>query len=105
MRWFGRERRARTWGFEEGAVMPRRVVLLTFVFSLVLCGSVATSAPSAGAPLRFAVSFDRNTLPHAVDGRVFVIVSRSGDPQPRFQIDITDGVPFWGEDVQGLRPG
>jgi Putative esterase len=85
--------------------MRRRVVLLTVVFSVALCGSVATSAPSAGAPLRFAVSFDRNRLGHAVDGRMFVIVSRSSDSEPRFQIDITDGVPFWGRDVQGLRPG
>lgn len=61
------------------------------------------------APLRFRVTVS----PEAVDeirnlgletpirGRVYVIVSRDPQPEPRHQIDLT-GVPLWGREVAGL---
>ena len=39
-----------------------------------------------------------------VTGRVYVIVSRSDDREPRSQIHV-NGVPFWGLDVDGLQGG
>jgi putative esterase len=84
--------------------MRSRVVFLFLIATLAMAATtVATSSP--GDPLRFAVSFDPNVRDHPADGRVLVIVSRSNEVEPRFQIDITDGVPFWGKDVQNLHPG
>ncbi|MHA6764457.1 alpha/beta hydrolase-fold protein [Streptacidiphilus sp. PAMC 29251] len=42
----------------------------------------------------------------AVTGRVYVILTRDPTSEPREQTaDVTDGAPFWGLDVQDLRPG
>ncbi len=45
----------------------------------------------------------------AADGRVFVVIAREGEPEPRLQFG-KDGeqyrsTPFFGEDVEGLKPG
>ncbi len=72
------------------------------------------SAPAAG--LRFEVSFPAAVHAGPITGRVFVMVSRdisrcgagpaaaSGPCEPRLQVSRT-GVPFWGRDVEGLKPG
>jgi hypothetical protein len=86
--------------------MRARVILtIAVAFTVALMTTVAVSSPSGGKPLRFAVSFDPAVRAKAANGRVLVIVSRSNADEPRFQIDITDGVPFWGKDVSHLRPG
>jgi enterochelin esterase-like enzyme len=78
------------------------VAVATLISGLVI-GS-AGAAPSAG-PLAFDVSFGAAVRDHPADGRLFVIVSTNGSTEPRFQIDIVDGTPFWGTDVSGMRPG
>ena len=72
------------------------------------------SAPAAG--LRFEVSFPAAVHAGPITGRVFVMVSRdisrcgggpaaaSGPCEPRLQVSRT-GVPFFGRDVEGLKPG
>jgi hypothetical protein len=55
-------------------------------------------------PTRFQISFDAAAHPRAVTGRIFVMISRTGEPEPRFQIG-REGVPFFGRDVEGLEPG
>jgi len=82
-------------------------VIVAFVAALAI-GSTASAfaVPSNDQPLAFSVSFPSSVRARAADGRVYVIVSRAPKRvEPRFQIDITDGVPFWGRDVSGLRPG
>jgi enterochelin esterase-like enzyme len=84
----------------------RRQIALVAVATLIsgiVVGS-AGAAPSAG-PLAFDVSFGAAVRDHPADGRLFVIVSTNGSTEPRFQIDIVDGTPFWGTDVSGMRPG
>jgi hypothetical protein len=54
---------------------------------------------------RFEVALDRAAANSALDGRVYVIVTRDASSEPREQIDVPDGTPFWGLDVDGLRPG
>ncbi len=39
-----------------------------------------------------------------VTGRVYVVVSRDATGEPREKVGVM-GVPFWGRDVTGLRPG
>jgi len=63
-------------------------------------------------PLRFEVTLSPQAagaigdlgLDVPVVGRVFVIVSRSGEREPRQQVGVT-GVPFWGKDVRDFGPG
>lgn len=39
-----------------------------------------------------------------VKGRIFVVVSRTDEKEPRAQVGV-NGVPFWGRDVEGLEGG
>lgn len=47
---------------------------------------------------------DELGLETPVTGRVFVVLSRDTVGEPREQVDVT-GVPFWGQDVEGLAAG
>jgi hypothetical protein len=80
-----------------------------------LCVSLATSgfaqgARTAGAKkrvppgVRIEVSYPADTHPGPITGRVFFMLSRSAEMEPRLQIGRT-GVPFFGRDVEKLKPG
>ena len=56
------------------------------------------------APLRVEVSFPASAHAGPVTGRVYVMISRTSDREPREQIGRT-GVPFFGRDVEQLKPG
>jgi hypothetical protein len=89
----------------------RLVALLALLTSVVAGGVRAGSAPRE-EPLRFAVTLSEEAaagiselgLDTPVDGRVFVIISRSDRSEPREQVEVT-GVPFWGMDVLGWAGG
>ena len=83
--------------------MRARVIGVIGLMLLTVGGTAAAS--DAHPSLRFAVSFPSSLRQEAADGRAYVVISRKATPEPRDQIDITGGVPFWGEDVDGLRPG
>ena len=53
---------------------------------------------------RFRVSFPASVHDSPVTGRVFVMISRTTEREPRLQIG-RDGVPFFGRDVMGLAAG
>ncbi|MQA73168.1 MAG: hypothetical protein GEU88_02250 [Solirubrobacterales bacterium] len=57
-----------------------------------------------GGP-RFEVTLADGAAEHALDGRVYVIVSTTADDEPRFQTGVPDGTPLFGKNVDGLRPG
>ena len=80
----------------------RTTVLLAVVLALI-GASVAAARPRHD--LKFDVSFPAATRADAADGRAFVIVSTDASSDPRDQIDIVNGVPYWGRNVDGLRPG
>jgi hypothetical protein len=54
---------------------------------------------------RFEVSLSKSASKESLDGRVYVIVSRDGESEPREQVDVPDGTPFWGRNVDALEPG
>ena len=59
----------------------------------------AAAAKAAALKTRFEVSFPPTAISTPVTGRVFVMISRVNDREPRLQIGRT-GVPFFGRDVE-----
>ncbi len=67
--------------------------------------SPAALGQAQAAPhLRFEISFPIAARSQPVTGRVYVMISRRSQPEPRFQIGRT-GVPLFGRDVESLAPG
>jgi hypothetical protein len=71
-----------------------------------LCAvNACVPASPAGTRLRFEISFAASVDSQPVDGRVFLMIARNDDRKPRFQVaSWTGGQPFFGVDVDGLRP-
>jgi hypothetical protein len=71
---------------------------------------LAQSLGAADQParLRFQLSFPATVRSEPADGRVFVIITRKADPEPRLQFGKSGGqygsTPFFGEDVDALGP-
>jgi len=85
-----------------------RTVLLCVlaIAGLSLSASFVGSGSAAGATkLRFEFSFPESVRQSAADGRLFVIVARSDSTEPRFQIRSYDSTPFFGQNIDGLKPG
>jgi len=83
-------------------------------FAVILCLAVAVmigvAAPTASAALKFKVSIAPGVSAKPLDGRLLVIVSTDydGEYEPRLQADdgwVPWGPPFWGLDVNNMRPG
>ncbi|HJO16941.1 MAG: alpha/beta hydrolase-fold protein [Vicinamibacterales bacterium] len=58
----------------------------------------------ASGEQRFEVSFPSAVHEEALTGRIYVMISRTAEREPRLQIGRT-GVPFFGRDVVNLLPG
>jgi len=63
-----------------------------------------TPAPTAGRGLRVEVTVPPAVRGEPVTGRVYVMIARTNDREPRLQIGRT-GTPFFGRDVELLPPG
>jgi len=65
-----------------------------------------TGARARAAGLRFEISYPAAVHSQPVTGRVFVMISRTRDPEPRLQVGFWgDTPPFFGKDVISLQPG
>jgi hypothetical protein len=82
--------------------------------AIAICGGVLAlgarlDAEQPAPKLRFELSFSPAIRSEPADGRVFVVLTRDGSREPRLQFGKSGGqyrsVPFFGEDVEGLRPG
>lgn len=69
-------------------------------------GAPATPAARAPAPsaTRFTISVPDSAHADPITGRVYMMISRTDDREPRLQVGRT-GIPFFGRDVEGLAPG
>ena len=83
--------------FVGAGAVSRLVAVL--VGAAVLGGSAVASAEQ-----RFELSFPASVHAEPVTGRIYVMISRTNDREPRLQIGRT-GVPFFGRDVEQLAPG
>ena len=77
------------------------MVACAIVFGVTL--SAAPTSP-ASPKLRVEISFPASAHQQPITGRVYVMISRTNEREPRFQIGRT-GVPFFGRDVERLAPG
>ena len=76
------------------------VSVVAFVFA------ASTASAAAPARARFEVSFPAAVRASAVDGRVYVLLSRDATKEPRFQIhEGIDSQQIFGVDVLRLAPG
>ena len=78
-----------------------------------LAGGAAVAAMLAGAagaagiearqasPLRFEITVPASVRAEPTTGRVFIMISREAEREPRLQIGRT-GVPFFGRDIERL---
>jgi hypothetical protein len=86
--------------------VTRRVILFT---ALALIAREAQAAPDRArtpprATFRFEISVPAAAHPEPITGRVYVMISRDNEREPRLQISRT-GVPFFGRDIEQLKPG
>ncbi len=82
---------------------PVRIILTVF---LRLASCLNTWPKTKPTSLRFEVSFPTSVHKEPITGRVFVVVSRKHDPEPRSQVGFWVGVPpLFGVDVDQLKPG
>jgi len=74
--------------------------------SLILPAPAAVVGQAAPPRLQFEVSFPGSAHSKPITGRVYVMVSDEGEPEPRFQVGSWGShPPFFGVDVDQLKPG
>ena len=84
--------------------------LLCCASVLALCSlllTVSVAAAQTPAPhLKFGVSFPASVHSKAITGRIYVMLSDTESPEPRFQVGWWGShPPFFGVDVKKLKPG
>ena len=85
---------------------PQSFLRSAILFVLIALPGLAgpSRAEAQNNRTRFRVRVDPAALNEAVTGRVYVMISRTNEREPRMQIGRT-GVPFFGHDVEKLAPG
>jgi hypothetical protein len=81
--------------------------LLVVAFPIALAvslGAQQRDTPVAGRGLRVEITVPPSVRKEPVTGRVYLMVARDNDREPRLQIGRT-GTPFFGRDVEMLPPG
>ncbi len=63
-----------------------------------------TVLSAQNSPLRFEISFPKAAHAAPITGRVYVMISRNDEREPRLQVSQT-GIPLFGRDVDKLKPG
>jgi hypothetical protein len=78
---------------------------MAFAFSRFLWAAFVVSIPSClAADTRFEISFPATVHDQPITGRVFVIISRDTQREPRLEVGRV-GVPYFGRDVERLTAG
>ncbi len=81
-----------------------RAAAIAFAGVLSVFGSLTAAAQPARSRARFEVVVPPELQKAPLTGRAFVMISRTNDREPRFQIGRT-GIPFYGHDFERLAPG
>ncbi len=92
---------------EEEKMRKRNFVCFISVF-VFLAGLFITECcqPSPPSKLQFEISFPSSIRSEAITGRVFVMIAKRDEKEPRLQVgNWWKSEPFFGKDVQQLNPG
>jgi len=82
------------------------VYFLTVVFIISGIFTNESCKKSKSSKLRLEISFPSSVHPEAITGRVFVMISKDKRREPRLQAGSwSRSVPFFGVDVEDLKPG
>ena len=73
--------------------------MLRCVATLALAASTAFAADT-----RFEISYPASANSGPITGRVYVMISRTADREPRIQVGRV-GIPFFGRDIEKFAPG
>jgi hypothetical protein len=84
--------------------MNRFVVAFIIASTLAAGLSAQKREPTTGRGLRVEVSVPPSVRNEPISGRVYVMIAKTSDREPRLQIGRT-GTPFFGRDVEMLPPG
>lgn len=79
------------------------ISFLIFVGLSVCC--INGVSVSEGSDLSFEIRFSEDTHADPMTGRVYVMLAKSDQREPRFQVRRASGIPFWGQNVSDLNPG
>jgi hypothetical protein len=87
----------------------QRITAVALVASAIAVASsfspLGRARAAAAATTRFEISYPAALGPGPVTGRVFVMISKNNQREPRLQAGSYNGsIPFYGLDVQALRP-
>jgi hypothetical protein len=89
--------------------MAMRTSLIRLPFPLLLSIAFACTPPDSDpeySDLRFEITLSPELDTGPLDGRVLLLLSVAGDPEPRFQrLRGSDPPQIFGGDVEALRPG
>jgi len=80
------------------------ICIITILFLSLSTYTESSFTQSSSHELKFEISFPSSVHSQPITGRVYVMISRTNEREPRFQFGRM-GVPFFGEDVEKLRPG
>src|SRR5436189_6442702 len=78
--------------------------LILFMLTAAVA-STLTVATQERAAIQFEISVPASMHTEPITGRVYVMITRSGEREPRLQLNQVDGIPFFGRDVERLAPG
>lgn len=84
----------------------RAALLRTGLVSMALIAGSPARAQTVGehTPTRFEIVYPASANQGPITGRVYVMITRTNDTEPRLQVGRT-GIPFFGHDVERLKPG
>ena len=87
--------------------LNRQIIAASLSVALAATLGATTTADQKGTPprkLKFEVLVPSSTVGTPITGRIFVIITKVDEREPRLQIGRT-GAPFFGRDVEQLKPG
>jgi hypothetical protein len=78
--------------------------LVILSFFILKCTFVFAKNEQNQSSLKFEITFPKSAHSQNITGRVFVMISKTDDREPRLKVSYT-GVPIWGKDINNLKPG
>ena len=89
----------------ESAARALRTALLIALLTLARPAAEPIGASQADEPLAFRVTLDQSVVDEPVSGRLYLFLSTRTQGEPRFGPNWFNPEPFFGLDVEDVRPG